>query len=220
MIVTGTARAVIDVAFFDAPSSPLLPEHGIKQPLTPLQHILPSGLEIVGVPRVRDIAGVRGVVHQEGHLPGIIAAANAIHILEVGAVHANQQIIFVVVLIGELPRSMTVAGDAMLHQLAACGQIDRIADLLPTGGSRRDLKFFLQARFLHQVLHHELGHRASADIAVANEQYFYHRLISPYKSCISSQRPNIAEVFGIFMFLRFRDIWKCQEMCSRGTPKI
>ena len=102
--------------------------------MTSFQHILPRGLEVAGVPRVGNIAGVVGVVHQEVQLAGKVAAADAVHIPQVRAVHANQQVVLVVILIGELPRHMAVAGDPMLRQLALRRRIDRVADLLPAGG--------------------------------------------------------------------------------------
>mgnify|MGYP007086327497 CR=1 FL=1 len=43
--------------------------------------------------------------------------------------------------------------------------------------------------------------------AVADEQYFYHILITPFLFCISSQMLNIAGFFGIFLFLYFRGIF-------------
>ena len=73
------------------------------------------------------------MIHQEGHFFGIVAAADAVHIPEVGLIHANQEIVFVVILIGELPRRMAVAGDSMLRQLAPCRRIDWVTDLLPAG---------------------------------------------------------------------------------------
>jgi hypothetical protein len=42
---------------------------------------------------------------------------------------------------------------------------------------------------------------------VADEQYFYHILITPFLFCISSQMLNIAGFFGIFLFLYFRGIF-------------
>ena len=54
------------------------------------QHILPGCLEIVGVPRVGYIAGMTGVVHQEVQLAREIAAADALHIPQVRAIHADQ----------------------------------------------------------------------------------------------------------------------------------
>ena len=73
------------------------------------------------------------MIHQEGHLFGIVATADAVHIPEVSLIHADQEIVFVVVLIGELPRRMAVAGDSMLGQFAPCRRIDWVADLLPAG---------------------------------------------------------------------------------------
>ena len=81
-----------------------------QQPLTSRQHILPRRLEIAGVPRVGYIAGMVGIVHQEVQLAVRIAAADAVHIPQVCAVHADQQIVVLVVGIGELPCRMTIAG--------------------------------------------------------------------------------------------------------------
>ena len=102
---------------------------------------IPAGyLEIAGVPRVGNIAGAVGVVHQEAELAIRVATADAVHIPQVCAVHANQQIVLVVVLIGELPRCVAVAGDPMLRQLAPHRRIDRVADLLPAGSRRLDME--------------------------------------------------------------------------------
>ena len=78
------------------------------------------------------------MVHQEGHLAGKVAAADAVHIPQVRAVHADQQVVLVVVLVCELARRVAVAGDPMLRQLAPCRRIDRVADLLPAGSRRLD----------------------------------------------------------------------------------
>ena len=59
----------------------------MQQPFASRQHILPSRVEIVGVPRVGYIAGLLGVVHQEMQLFGKIAAADAVHITKVGLIH-------------------------------------------------------------------------------------------------------------------------------------
>lgn len=104
------------------------------------QHILPSRLEIVGVPRVGYIAGLLGVVHQEMQLAGKIAATDTVHIPEVGSVHANQKIVLLVIGIGDLPCCVTVAGDPMFCQLATRWRINWVADLLPAGCRRFDMK--------------------------------------------------------------------------------
>ena len=106
----------------------------MQQPLAARQHILPRCLEIARVPRVGNIAGAVGVVHQEAELAVRVAAADAVHISKVGSVHANQEIVFLIIGIGKLPRCVTAAGNSVLRQFAPCRRIDRIADLLSAGG--------------------------------------------------------------------------------------
>ena len=86
----------------------------MQQPLAARQHILPCCLEIARVPRVGNIAGAVGVVLQEVQLAVRIAAADALHISQVRAVHADQQIVFVVVPLRKLPRRVTAAGNSVL----------------------------------------------------------------------------------------------------------
>ena len=112
----------------------------IQQPLTPRRHIPPSRLEVLGIPRVGNIAGLLGVVHQEAELAVRVAAADALHIPQIRTVHADQQIAFVVVPLRELPCRMTIAGYLMLRQLALCRRIDRVANLLPAGCCRLDIE--------------------------------------------------------------------------------
>ena len=111
-----------------------------QQPLTPRQHILPSRFEVLGVPRVGNIAGVVGVVHQEVQLAGKVAAADAVHIPQIGSVHANQQIVLLIVPVGKLPRRMTTTGDSVLCQLAPCRRIYWVTNLLPAGRCRLDME--------------------------------------------------------------------------------
>ena len=109
----------------------------MQQPLTPFQHIPPCGLEIAGVPRVGHIAGALGVFHQEVHLVLEVPATDAMHIAEIGLIHADQEVVFLVIIVLELPGGLAGAVDPMLRQLAPCRGIDRIADLL--GAGRRGL---------------------------------------------------------------------------------
>ena len=108
----------------------------MQQSLATRQYIPPGRLEIIGVPRVGYIAGMVGVVHQEVQFASKIAAADAVHIPKVRLVHANQEIVFLVIGIGKLPRRMTVAGYPVFRQLTPCRRIDRVADLLPAGCRR------------------------------------------------------------------------------------
>ena len=67
-------------------------------------------------------------------------ATDTVHIPEVGSVHANQKIVLLVIGIGELPCCVTVAGDPMFCQLATRWRINWVADLLPAGCRRFDMK--------------------------------------------------------------------------------
>ena len=105
----------------------------VQQPLAPRQHVPPGCLEIFRVPWIGDIAGMIGIIHQEMYFVGKIAAANPVHIPQIGFVHPNQQKVFFVIAVGELPCGVTAARDPILGQLTSCRQIDRIANLLPAG---------------------------------------------------------------------------------------
>ena len=157
----------------------LLMDNFLKNSLASFLHIPPGRIEIAGVPRIGYLAGTIGKIHQKMHLAGRIAAADALHISQVGMIHANQKVVLLVIAVQKLPGSFAGTVDAMLGQLAASRRIHRIADLLGACRCRFDLKALLQTGFLHQVLHNELGHRASANVAVAEEKYPDHALNTP-----------------------------------------
>jgi len=58
--------------------------------------------------------------------------------------------------------------------------VGRIADLLPAGGRGVDVEIAGKSGLIYHVLKNKLSHGAAADIAVADEKYFYHIRISPY----------------------------------------
>lgn len=103
-------------------------------------------------------------------LVGKIAAADAMHIPQVGPVHPNQEVVLVVVAVGELPRRFPGAVDPVLGQLPAGWWIDRVADLLGAGGGGLDVELGFQPGLLHQILHYKFGHWASAYVCVANKK--------------------------------------------------
>ena len=75
------------------------------------------------------------------HLPRRITAADTLHVFEVRALHADEQIVLLVVLRRELARSVSLAGNAVLGELAPRGRIDGIADLIAARRRGVDLKF-------------------------------------------------------------------------------
>ena len=103
------------------------------------------------------------------HLPRWITAADALHVFEVRALHADEQIVLLVVLRRELARSVSLAGNAVLGELAPRGRIDGIADLIAARRRGVDLKFVGKSCLFDQILHHKFRHRAAADIAQADK---------------------------------------------------
>ena len=132
-----------------------------------------------GVPRVGNVSGAAGVRHQKRNLSVRVTAADALHVPEILLIHPDQEIIFFIICPCHLPRGMTGTGNAMLGQLPPGRRVDGVSKLLPAGRRRFDVKLRRQSRILHQLLHNELRHRTAADVAVADEKYFYHNLYIP-----------------------------------------
>ena len=112
-------------------------------------HILPCGLKIVGVPRVGYIAGMTGVVQQQMYLAIWVTTADAVHIPEVCLIHADEQVEFLVIAFGKLPRRVAAAGNPVLCQLAPCRRIGGVAYLLAAGGGRLYMELSRQPRFFY-----------------------------------------------------------------------
>ena len=74
-----------------------------------------------------------GVVQQQLQLPVRVAAADAAHVGKIPAVHADEQVVCVVVRARHLPGPVVVKRDAVAAQLPLRGRIDRAAKLLPAG---------------------------------------------------------------------------------------
>ena len=103
----------------------------IEQRTAALLDIAPCGFKFSGVPRVGYISRPACVVKQTRHFAVRVAAANAAHSRNVGAIHADQQIVFFVILRGHLPCRVLLASDAVCSQNPARRRIDRIAKFLP-----------------------------------------------------------------------------------------
>lgn len=88
------------------------------------------------------------------------------HIAHIRVVHADEQIIIVIIRACEAAGRLAGAADAQLGKLAPRAGMDRVAQLLRTGGRRRNPDT-AESALLYGVLHDKLGHGASADVAVA-----------------------------------------------------
>ena len=143
------------------------------------RNVPPGGRKITRVPRVGHVAGAGGVVEQTVDFARRVAAADAGHIADVGAVHPDEQIVFVVVRPRHLPRRVRPAGHAVRCQFPPRGRIDRVADLLGAGGGGCDFKFIRKPGFGHKVFHYKFRHGAAANVAVAQKNYLCHSLHIP-----------------------------------------
>ena len=74
-------------------------QNDIKKCFAALINIPICHIEALGIPRIGDITAARSVVHQLMYLSRRIAAENTEHIADVGAVHADEQIVFVIVVL-------------------------------------------------------------------------------------------------------------------------
>lgn len=138
------------------------------------RNVPPGGRKITRVPRVGHVAGAGGVVEQAVDLARRVAAADAGHIADVGAVHPDEQVVFVVVRPRHLPRRVRPAEHAVRRQLPPRGWVDRVAEFLGACRRRVNDEPLPCPGFSGHILHHKLRHRTAADVAVANEKYFYH----------------------------------------------
>lgn len=131
-----------------------------------------SHLYTIDLPR-REVVGV---IHQQVHLACVIAAADAVYVPQIGPIHPDQEVVFVVVGVGDLSRSFPSAVDAKLHQLVSRRGMDRSAGFLGAGSRRFDVELGFWFGFLHQIFHHKLGHRVAVNVAVVDEENSRHYL--------------------------------------------
>ena len=88
-----------------------------------------------------------GVIHQQVQLSREIAAADAVHIPQVGLIHSDQQVELIIVGVGELPGRLARTVDAVLRQLPPGRGIDRVADLLRAGGGGLNVEWLSSPAF-------------------------------------------------------------------------
>ena len=98
-----------------------------------------------------------------------ISASDAQDVPDIVLFGRENIVVFFIVPPGHLAGCFTGRVNAVLQQLASGRRIDRISNLLSTGGRGRDLEPIGDAAFGDHVLQDELGHGGAADIAVANE---------------------------------------------------
>ena len=102
-----------------------------------------------------------------------VAAQHPAHVADIGAVHADEVVVFAIIGGRKLDGALSRTAYAVLRQLGLGGRVDGIAyavpDFLRAGGGGGDVELGGKAGFFYQVFHDELSHGAAADVAVAHE---------------------------------------------------
>lgn len=91
---------------------------------------------------------------------------------QVGGIHAHDAVEAGIVVPCDLTGALLrVERDAVLGEAAPGGRIDGIANLFRGHGSGLDVIAVFHAAGAHQGLEDELGHRAPANVSVADKEY-------------------------------------------------
>ena len=152
----------------------------LQQCCATLVAVTPCCIEVTSVPRVGNGFSFASlyIVEQQMYLALRVSAAHSLHIAYVILVHTYEEVIMLIVRRGELSCSMSLTLYAVLSQLPASGRIDGVAQFLGGGCGGGYLILCCEMRLIHHVLHYVFCHRTSADIAVADEKYFFHETMN------------------------------------------
>ena len=136
-------------------------------------------LKALGVPRVVYLARRVGKVEQTLDLVLVLLPDDALYVADVPVVHADEEVVVVSVAARHLIGAVRHKVDIMLPQQALHGRIYRVAVLLVARAGGIYVKAFLKSALLDHIAEQSLGKRRTADIAVADEKYFYHCYDTP-----------------------------------------
>ena len=141
-----------------------------QKALAAVGNILPAALEVPGVPGVRHgFPGAAGVFHEQMEFSGRIRPEKAAHVPQIGLIHADEQVIFFIVVLYHAPCPLTGAVNAMLREQPGRGGIDAAAEFVRMSGSGSNFIFRLKPCAAYQILHYKFGGGAAADVAVADK---------------------------------------------------
>ena len=114
--------------------------------------VVPGGLEVTGVPGVRDVAIDACVFEQEAHLLLVVFPDDAVAPAAIHLVHEDDVVVVFVLLPGHLVGVVPFTGNAVFVQHTLRRRVDRVADLLCGNSRRSDLELTNSAIGLLQML--------------------------------------------------------------------
>ena len=145
--------------------------NAVKQRCAALKNILIGSCKITCIPRIGNVPVLPGVLQKQAVF--LTSPGDSRSISHVISVHADEIVVELVVCRRELNSSFARAVNAVLRKLPLRRRVHRIADavlyLLRAGRTGTNLEAVLKAALANQLLHDELRHRTSADVAVADE---------------------------------------------------
>ena len=98
-----------------------------QQGLATLHNVTAGSVKVSGIPRIGNVPLGTGKGQKFGNLPFGISSQDLMHIADIGAVHADEVIVFGVIGALQLNRALSGTADAVLRQLCSCGRVDGIA---------------------------------------------------------------------------------------------
>lgn len=140
-----------------------------QQCTAPRIDITVGDVEVAGVPRVGNIALLADVGEESANLAVGIAASEAVEVVRVLGIHADDDVECAVVGGGHERCTSLVEWDAMCAQYFACAAMGVAADLVAMECLGLHKDFVGKSRLAHEVFHDEFRHGRAADVAVADE---------------------------------------------------
>lgn len=153
---------------------------------TAFAHIYIGHVKVPRIPRVSYRSGLVRKIQKLIYLMLSVLPYYPQHISDIGIIHANQIIVFFIVRFRHLYRPMPHAGNPFLPQLGQRPIMNTIADFLRAGRSGVNVKVCGSVLSCYDLFHHEFRHGRTADVAVADEKYFYHCFQTP---CFAQKCP-------------------------------
>lgn len=166
--------------------------YAFQQCFTAFEDILIRLLEISRIPRICHLGAPSCPGEKERDFFLRIAARQAGKVGEIFLVHAEDIVRTGIVRRRDETGAAGREGDALLREHTLGGRVHIISDLFRGRCDRVHGDRLLASGFADERFHDEFRHGGAADVAVADEEYFYHMLITPFLLGISSQMPNMA----------------------------
>src|SRR5699024_3946773 len=146
------SRSPEGVSFIPIILSPLPIAQMLQETLQTFHNIIIGSLDIPGIPGIRNIPGVMAEIQQQMKFMLRIPPDNGHHVPQIPGIHADEVVVFPVILRAHAHRPFLGAGNSQLRQLFPGAPMNRIADFLGAGSGGRNIKIIGGAPSADHVL--------------------------------------------------------------------